>query len=285
MRIVLLTWRDWGARTAMQWASTRGHEIVLVVTTQGRRDIRLDGWKQVLDLVPWDVPAILSSQPAHFASAVEEQQPDIVLSMGYPHLVDDRTIAAARLAALNVHPGRLPQYRGANPFWAIYREELRYRISVHRLAHGFDIGAVMATEDLPVGEAPTADAIFAGMLDAIPRVLDAALAAVLADEPGIEQPGGDFPEWHLFTRADGELDWDSSVRSLMCRHAACAIAGLPVTMKVDGIDQQIRHMRPVADIAPLHPAGTVLSRLGDDAIIAAADGLLLVELAVPQSNA
>lgn len=278
MRIALLTWREWGARTALQWAAASGHEIVLVVTTQGRSDVRLDGWKHVLDLLPWEVPAILSSHPKQFASAVEEQRPDIVLSMAYPHLVDDRTIAAASVAALNVHPGRLPQYRGANPFWAIYRQEREFTITVHRLAHGFDIGAVLATEDLPVGDAPTADGLFASMLDGIPRVLDAAVAAVLAGEPGIDQPAGDFPDWHLFEESDGRLDWDASVRSLMCRHAACAIAGLPVTMEVDAQPRRIRQMRPISDAATLHRAGTVLSRLGDDAIVVAADGLLLVQM-------
>jgi len=278
MRIVLLTWREAGARTLLQWAATREHEVVLVVTSKGRRDIRLEGWKAVSDLVPWEVPIVISSHPAQFADAVRQQQPDLVLSFMYPHLVDDHTIEAARIAALNVHPGRLPQYRGANPFWAIYRQEREFTLTVHRLAHGFDIGSIMATEDLPVGDAPTAEGILAAMLDGVPRVLDAAVAAVLAGEPGIEQPAGDFPEWHLFTESDGHLDWDASVRSLLCRHAACTIAGMPVVMAVDGVPTRIRALRPVADLVPLHQPGTILSRLGNDAIIVAADGILLAEL-------
>jgi len=278
MRIALLTWREWGARSLLEWTATRGHEVVLLVTTKGRADIRLDGWRQVLDLLPWQVPAIVSSHPADFAGAVVQQQPDLVLSFAYPHLVDDRTIGAARVAALNVHPGRLPQYRGANPFWAIYRQEPQITITVHRLAHGFDIGAVMATEDLLVGESPTPESLFASMLECVPRVLDAAVSAVLAGEAGIEQSTGDFPDWHRFTDEDGALDWDATVRSLLCRHVACTLAGTPVWMPVDGISRRIRQMRPVADVMPHHAPGTVLSRLGEDAIVVAADGLVLVEL-------
>ncbi|MET8299478.1 formyltransferase family protein, partial [Streptomyces sp. NPDC005180] len=61
----------------------------------------------------------------------------------------DRIIGPALIDAtetiVNVHPGRLPQYRGARPVnWALHNEETTAGITIHVIDEGIDSGPVLA---------------------------------------------------------------------------------------------------------------------------------------------
>ena len=68
--------------------------------------------------------------------------PDIFL----PELLN-----APRLGCINVHSGRLPNYRGMMPtFWQMLRGEHVITITVHRMAQKLDAGDVLATQSFPL---------------------------------------------------------------------------------------------------------------------------------------
>ena len=278
VRTVLITWRPWAARMLLDWVASRGDELVLIETTQGRPSIRLDSWKAVMDLVPFDVPAILARRPSQAAPLIESLEPDLIVSFTYPHLIDARTISAAKVAALNVHPGRLPQYRGPNPLWAVYRGEPEIDVTVHRLASGFDTGDVLAVSTAGLDETPTPEHIFDVWSATVGPTLDAAVARVVAGEQGDPQPEGDVDILPVFSPADGELTWDNTTRTLMCRWTACTMGGTPVTLPIDGERRVVLGLRVVASAGTSEQPGTVLSSLGRDRIVAARDGLLLAEV-------
>lgn len=266
------------ARVLLDWVASRGDELVLLETTQGRPAMRGDMWKTVLDQLPFEVPGVVARHTAEVAPLVESLEPDLVVSFSYPHLIDARTVGAARIAALNVHPGRLPEYRGPNPMWAIYRGEPEIDIAVHRLATEYDTGEVLAVTTLPLDATPTPEHVFDLWASAAGPTLDAAVDRVLSGEAGWAQPEGEVDVLPLFGPADGELDWDLTARALMCRWTACTMGGTPVTVPIDGVRRTVRGLRVVVDSATSDKPGTVLSSLGSDHIVAAQDGLLLVEV-------
>ena len=266
------------ARVLLDWVASRGDELVLLETTQGREALRGDMWKQVLDQLPFEVPGVVARHTAEVAPLVESLEPDLVVSWAFPHLIDARTAAAARVAALNVHPGRLPDYRGPNPMWAIYRGEPEIDIAVHRLATEYDTGEVLAVTTLPLDATPTPEHVFGLWESAAGPTLDAAVARVLSGEAGWAQPETDVEILPLFAPADGELDWDATTRTLLCRWTACTMGGTPVTVPIDGVRRTVRGLRVVADSVTSEKPGTVLSSLGSDHIVAAQDGLVLAEV-------
>jgi len=278
VRTVLITWRPLMARILIDWVASRGDELVLLETTQGRPSFHHDGWKAVLDLVPFDVPAIVARKPGQAAPLIESLEPDLIVSYSFPHLIDARTVASARVAALNVHPGRLPQYRGVNPMWAIYRGEPEIDVSVHRIASEFDTGEVLAVSTAALDATPTPEHVLDVWTTTTGPTLDAAVARVLAGERGDPQPPGDVDPHPLFEAADGELSWNSTTRTLMCRWTACSVWGLPVTLPIGGEPRVVKGLRVVAGVAASEAPGTVLSSLGSDHIVAARDGLLLAEV-------
>lgn len=278
MRTVLITWRPFMAKVLLDWVASRGDEVVLMETTRGRPNLKGDMWKSALDVLPFDVPAVVVRHTSQAAELVESLEPDLIVSYSFPHLIDKRTVAAARVAAMNVHCGRLPEYRGPNPMWGIYRGDAEIDITVHRLDTDFDTGDVLAVTSTPLGPAPTPEQMDDMWARSVGPTLDAAVARVLSGEEGLRQPQEDVEILPLFEPTDGELEWNLTTRTLMCRWCACTINGMPVTVPIDGTRRTLRDLRVVPDAATSEPPGSVLSSRGDDHIVAALDGLMLAQV-------
>ncbi len=79
--------------------------------------------------------------------------PDVLVSIGVPTILPPRILAAPRLAAINVHNGALPRYRGHfATFWEVRNGEGDGGVSIHLLEKQVDSGAVVASARLPVRE-------------------------------------------------------------------------------------------------------------------------------------
>ena len=278
MRTVVISWRPFMARVLIDWVASRGDELVLLETTQGRPSVRGEQWKSVLDMLPFEVPGVVVRRTSQAAALVEALQPDLIVSFSFPLLIDARTIAAARVGAINVHGGRLPQYRGPNPMWAIYRGEPEIDVTVHRLDSEFDTGDVLAVTTVPLEETPTPEAVLELWSHSVGPTLDAAVERIVSGQPGWPQPTGEVDILPVFSPAHGELDWDQTTRTLMCRWTACTVGGVAVTVPLEGTRHTLRGLRVVEDAVTTELPGTVLSSLGRDHIVAARDGLLLAEV-------
>ena len=75
-------------------------------------------------------------------------------------ILREPVFTAARHGAVNVHCGRLPQYRGAPPaFWELYNGEPEVGVTVHRVTAQVDAGAILAQCVLPLDPAPARDPV------------------------------------------------------------------------------------------------------------------------------
>ncbi len=70
--------------------------------------------------------------------------PDILVVAGFNHLLSAELIQLPRLGGLNIHPGRLPQERGAAPlFWALKAGRTQLGWTIHLLDKGEDSGDII----------------------------------------------------------------------------------------------------------------------------------------------
>jgi methionyl-tRNA formyltransferase len=77
-------------------------------------------------------------------SLVERLDPDIVVAVGYAHIVPEEILAVPSEGCVNVHPGYLPHARGYNPnVWSIV-EDLPAGATVHYMDPGVDTGDIIA---------------------------------------------------------------------------------------------------------------------------------------------
>lgn len=72
-------------------------------------------------------------------------EPEVFVVAGFPRLLDVPLLRLATLGGLNVHPGKLPEQRGAAPlFWTLKSGSNEVTYSIHVLDEGEDSGDIVA---------------------------------------------------------------------------------------------------------------------------------------------
>lgn len=80
--------------------------------------------------------------------------PDLTVVYSMSHLLPETILSLAKFGTINLHPSYLPSYRGPNPwFWFYYDNVRQAGVSVHYLDKGEDTGKIILqkTYDIPVG--------------------------------------------------------------------------------------------------------------------------------------
>lgn len=87
-------------------------------------------------------------------SALEPLRPDLLVVDGSNILKPD-FFTTPRHGAINLHCGKLPDYRGMPPaFWELYHGDREVGVSVHEVSAKLDAGAVFATATVPLDPVP-----------------------------------------------------------------------------------------------------------------------------------
>jgi methionyl-tRNA formyltransferase len=99
-----------------------------------------------------------SVNDAAHIDALKNAGTDVVVSVAAPEIFGAELLRAPRLAAINVHSGRLPEYRGMMPtFWQMLNGESAVTVTVHEMAETIDGGRILATEECAVRECDSLD--------------------------------------------------------------------------------------------------------------------------------
>jgi len=81
-------------------------------------------------------------------ACVAEFAPDLGLSLGGP-ILRRSVFALPRLGTINLHKGRLPDFRGMPPaFWELWHDQRAVGCSVHYVDDGLDTGGVLAQTEV-----------------------------------------------------------------------------------------------------------------------------------------
>lgn len=80
------------------------------------------------------------------AALIQKLKLSVVVNGGTPTILKDRILESPSLGVLNIHPGKLPDYRGCTCVeWAVLNNEQIYN-SVHFMARKIDSGPVVVEE-------------------------------------------------------------------------------------------------------------------------------------------
>ncbi len=154
----------------------------------------------------------VTTSSAHGEDAVERMAalaPQYLLCFYYRSMLEERLLASARWAALNMHGSLLPRYRGRAPVnWAILNGESETGATLHYMVRKPDAGPIVDRERVPIGIDDTAHTVSLAVAAAAARLLTRWLPR-LAEGPPHGEPqdlargsyfGGRSPE-------DGRIDW------------------------------------------------------------------------------
>ncbi len=78
---------------------------------------------------------------------------ELGLSFGFGLIFNERQIDSFGRGIWNIHPGKLPKYRGRHTVgWAIINGETELTVSLHAINHEIDKGMLLAEELIPMSE-------------------------------------------------------------------------------------------------------------------------------------
>lgn len=140
--------------------------------------------------------------------ALRSLAPDLAVVVS-TYVLKESVFALPRFGSINLHCGRLPDYKGAPPaFWELYNGEPRVGVTVHRVTALLDAGPILATAEFPIDVAPPgdpmlyADRVWRETLCAAGRDLMGQVVGAIAAGAARERPQGStshpvyrFPDW------------------------------------------------------------------------------------------
>lgn len=82
---------------------------------------------------------------------IRSHKPDVLLLNNFNQIVAENIITIAKHGCINVHPGKLPLYRGVLPyFWSMVREDSHNGVTIHYVDEGLDTGDILASDEYPI---------------------------------------------------------------------------------------------------------------------------------------
>jgi methionyl-tRNA formyltransferase len=269
-----LAWfgHDWGA-DCLRAALAGGHALTRLFTDDRTHPARCREVRAI---------ARAAGVPVHRRAAREQDmtalagEADLIVCAGYRWRIP---VVAGAPRGVNVHPSLLPEGRGALPFpGVILRGMTETGVTVHELSERLDEGPIVHQASLAVTAGESYESLSARSQMLAARLL----GEVLADlerlwERRCPQAGGSW--WPFPSEADRTLPLDGPVTDI--DRVARAFPAGGALARLDG------GLRPVARATVWadeheHAPGSAVRRGRREALVAAADGYALLELAPPR---
>ncbi len=88
-----------------------------------------------------------------FINEIKILEPDIIVLAGYGSIVKPVFISTAKFGCINLHGGKLPEYRGSSPMnWALINGEKNFTITIINVDKGVDTGDILLEKTFSIKE-------------------------------------------------------------------------------------------------------------------------------------
>ncbi|MFH1577396.1 MAG: methionyl-tRNA formyltransferase [Candidatus Margulisiibacteriota bacterium] len=210
MRILLFSVTEIGA-SVLAFLLGEKHQVCgLVFNCSNNFDIQ-----EMKELAkPYKIPFWESndlSDPKLIAAVKNTIKPDLILIASFDQLAPKSLYSLAGLAAINIHPSYLPDYRGFHPyFWPLANGEKQSGVSFHYLSEKFDQGDVIAQKKVVIEPGDTAGIIIDKQKKVALKILKNMLAEIerTGQKPkAVPQPAGNFVKAPKIKQRDFFIDW------------------------------------------------------------------------------
>ena len=176
--------------------------------------------------------------------SVQDWNPDLGISVGAP-ILKPALFEIPRLGTLNVHLGKVPEFRGAPPgFWELWFGATEVGATVHWVDAGLDTGAIVESGSAPIYERDTLSRVEARAAELGHRLLASAIRRVTAGRvPGSPQTGEGRTN-RMPTLGQRFSLW----RRLTWRHVRARLADPLGVAKVAATLAWLTYWRPLRDL-------------------------------------
>lgn len=198
----------------------------------------------MLDGAPPDIDVLYAAHKRSLTPLFRAYEPDLVICLGFPWLIPQEALHVPKLGAINVHPSKLPLYRGPIPLpWAVRNGETEIGMTVHRMDASFDTGSILAQAPVPVDEAAwTFEEVIPHFQTALRQIIPRALERIAAGDEGEPQDGdpGVYAAW--FEDEFKQIDWSKPAREIHNQVRAWSFASFvsEAEMPVGEVEGELR---------------------------------------------
>lgn len=166
--------------------------------------------------VPW--------QPSDFIKTKEGLEwakkltPDWLLSINSTLILSADVLAIPAKGALNLHPGKLPEYAGLHTHqWAIRNGETEFGVTVHHMVAGLDTGPIAFQSVFAISETDTGLSLYLKCIAEGTKLMQLAIEHILSGNtiPSVDQ---DLSKRHLYTNKmaeDGRIHWQNGTKQVL----------------------------------------------------------------------
>jgi methionyl-tRNA formyltransferase len=218
---------------------------------------------------------------------LEAYTPDLFILCGYNKILKSLIIDIPPLGTINLHGGKLPEYRGAAPInWQIINGETTGGCSIIYVDEGIDTGDIIAQEIYPI----TAEDTHASVLEKTLNIFPALLATVLQQiESGSAKPTKqDLLAGQYYSRRyprDSRIDW-KTMDDVQVNNLVRGMHGpYPAAFTCLGDTRIEIHKTKLLDESISGTPGRVPQKRGKDVIVLAKNrGLLIEKISVDENQ-
>jgi methionyl-tRNA formyltransferase len=281
MRLVWVSFDVMG-RDCLAAAAEAGAEVVAIVTLPGPIDPNRSGQCSFDEIAAELGAGLIETADVNSpetVAAVREVDPDLIFIVGWSQLVMDEFIGLPRHGVFGMHPTLLPKHRGRAAIpWAILSGLAKTGVTLFEIVDGTaDSGPLVGQVELPLAPDETASTLYDRVTEAhvalvrqlVPQLLD-------GTAPRIAQDTRRASVWPQRAPADGIIDWETRAPYLY-DWVRAQTRPYPGAFTYLGDEKVvIWRARPV-ELEEDAPAGTVVRREGESAVVACGEGGLVLE--------
>lgn len=215
-------------------------------------------------------PAKLSKSPE--MEKIISLQPDLMITAAYGQFLPTKLLAAAKIAAINVHGSLLPKYRGGAPIqYSIINGDKKTGVSIMYMVKKMDAGDIISQRSIPIEDTDDSGTMFKKLsllgrdllLETLPKLISGDVNPVAQDpDKVVFSPNITSEQEQIDFRLPARLI-DTKVRGL--RPAPLG------NMVIDGLRTKIYDVTPLEEKTDLEP-GKVVRVTKHQLVIAAGDG-------------
>ncbi len=215
-------------------------------------------------------------QPAKLSKSSEMEkiislQPDLMITAAYGQFLPTKLLAAAKIAAINVHGSLLPKYRGGAPIqYSIINGDKETGVSIMYMVKKMDAGDIISQRSIPIEDTDDSGTMFKKLsllgrdllLETLPKLISGDVNPVAQDpDKVVFSPNITSEQEQIDFRLPARLI-DAKVRGL--RPAPLG------NMVIDGLRTKIYDVTPLEEKTDLEP-GKVVRVTKHQLVIAAGD--------------
>ena len=157
---------------------------------------------------------------------IKNNTPDVMLVIDFGHIIKEPLLSMARLGCINVHPSKLPQYRGSAPVQRAVMDGLKETsVTVFRLDAGMDSGPVLSQIPVKIEDYDTTGTMLQKCAELGTDELARYLCCVPEEEWRlVPQPQDGVSLAPKIEKTEGRIDWNRPASALSCLVRAISVS-------------------------------------------------------------